>query len=194
MESERQKNVEIDGQLESFRQNLEEAERKLEVSEAEVRNYAELINVRNNNANVDKSLTEGSDGGIVNAGCGAAPCQPGSDPLDQTSDYSLSSIESVDNSNDRKKTRGKVRRSMSYDFANLGLQRTLIEPHMCLECVNNSVIGISKGESDSPKLPWCPHQKKTPGLLSVINSRNLPLSSTPITERLAFNCFTILLC
>jgi len=162
VESERKKNVEIDGQLKSCRQNLEEAERKLEVAEAEVRNYAELINVMNNNANVDKS-----------------------DPLDQTSDYSLSSIDSVDTSNDRKKTRGKVRRSMSFDFANLGHQRTLVEPHMCLECVNDTVIGISNGESDSPKLPWCPHQKKAPGLLSVINSRNLPVSSTPITERLS---------
>jgi len=187
VESERKKNVEIDGQLKSCRQNLEEAERKLEVAEAEVRNYAELINVMNNNANVDKSIIQGSDGGIVNAGCGAAPCQPGSDPLDQTSDYSLSSIDSVDTSNDRKKTRGKVRirRSMSFDFANLGHQRTLVEPHMCLECVNDTVIGISNGESDSPKLPWCPHQKKAPGLLSVINSRNLPVSSTPITERLS---------
>ena len=155
------------------------------MSEAEVRNYAELINVMNNNANVDKSLTQGSDGGIVNAGRGAAPCQPGSDPFNQTSDYSLSSIESVDTSNIRKKTRGKVRRSMSFDFANLGLQRTLIEPHMCLECVNDTVIGISKGESDSPKLPWCPHQKKARGLLSVIKSSNRPsASSTPITERL----------
>lgn len=184
VESERKKNVEIDGRLESFRQNLEVTEKKLEVSEAELRNYAELINVMNNNANVDKSLTQGSDGGIVNAGCGAAPCQPGSDPVNQTSDYSFSSIESVDTSNDRKKTRGKVRRSMSFDFANLGAQRTLIEPQMCLECVNDTVIGISMGESDSPKLPWCPHQKKARGLLSVISSRNRPsASSTPITER-----------
>merc|ERR1719397_1261501 len=184
VENERKKNVQVDGRLKSFRHNLEETERKLQVSEAEVRNYAELINVMNNNANVDKSLTQGSDGGIVNAGRGAAPCQPGSDPFNQTSDYSLSSIESVDTSNIRKKTRGKVRRSMSFDFANLGLQRTLIEPHMCLECVNDTVIGIAKGESDSPKLPWCPHQKKARGLLSVIKSSNRPsASSTPITER-----------
>jgi len=177
-------NEELNIRLGSFQHNLEEAERKLTLSEAERRKYAEMDDVMNNNANVDKSQSQGSDGGIENARREAGtPCQPGSDSLNQTSDYSLSSIESVETSKVRRKI--KVRRSMSFDFANLALERTLIEPQMCLECVNTSVIGISKGESDSPKLPWCPHQKKAPGLLSVINSRNLPLSSTPITERLS---------
>jgi len=162
-------NEELNVRLKSFQQNLEEAERKLKVSEAEGRKYAEMINVMNNNAYVDKSPNQGSDGGIVNAGRGAGtPCQPGSDPFNQTSDYSLSSIESVEASNVRKKARDKVRRSMSFDFANLGLERTFIEPRMCLECVNDTVIGISNGESDSPKLPWCPHQNNARGLLSVV--------------------------